>query len=334
MVGTITKLCQNTRKFDIDRGDNPREYVYAEDSPELAQFFTDVRTYCMEKIKKDPELFYPQDVEKLQRQEWMIRRFMTHHKGDKLDLEDPKKTADVVIKMMMWKKKMKLREMEPTAYPMEFFQIGIYGQAIMKSGEFLIHCNAGVYKKESILTPHIKELILCMMERVDDELDGRRVVIFADMSGVPLRHADIGIIYFLTLVALNYYRRIVKRCIIYEAPWYMSPFISLILAISPRYKALLTKVDRHNLFDVLDPEDIPESLGGKLRTTFPPPEGCPSGREYAKRRGIPEKDLSKCLKLYGFKVGDADDSRENEKIENNKLDEKMTNLTIEDSIYQ
>jgi hypothetical protein len=139
-----------------------------------------------------------------------------------------------------------------------------------------------------------------MLEKVDDELDGRRVVIFLDLSGVPLRNADIGIIYYFTLVALNYYRRIVKRCIVYEAPWYLSPFISLILAISPRYKALLTKVDKSNLFDVLDLEDIPESLGGKLKTRFDPPVGCPTGKEYAKKRGIPEKDLKRCLKLYGY----------------------------------
>jgi len=143
-----------------------------------------------------------------------------------------------------------------------------------------------------------------MLEKVDDEMDGRRVVIFFDLSGVPLIYADIGIVYYITLVALNYYRRIVKRCIIYEAPWYLSPFISLILAISPRYKALLTKVDKSNLFDVLDPEDIPESLGGKLKTKFDPPEGCPSGMEYAKKRGIKEKDLKRCLKLYGYEVNE------------------------------
>lgn len=141
-----------------------------------------------------------------------------------------------------------------------------------------------------------------MIEKVDDELDGRRVVIFLDLAGVPLRNADIGIIYYFTLVALNYYRRIVKRCIVYEAPWYLSPFISLILAISPRYKALLTKVDKSNLFEVLDLEDIPEYLGGKLKTKFDPPVGCPTGKEYAAKRGIPEKDLIRCLKLYGYEV--------------------------------
>lgn len=165
-------------------------------------------------------------------------------------------------------------------------------------------CEAGLYKRDSVLTPHIKELVHSMLERIDNELNGRRVVIFVDLSGIPLRNADIGIIYYFTLVALNYYRRIVKRCIVYEPPWYLSPFISFILAISPRYKALMTRVDRNNLFDVLEPEDIPESLGGKLQTRFDPPEGCPSGREYAARRGIREKDLVRCLRLYGFESDD------------------------------
>ena len=152
-----------------------------------------------------------------------------------------------------------------------------------------------------------------MLERIDNELDGRRVIIFADLSGVPLKHADIPMIYFLTLVALNYYRRIVKRCIIYEMPWYASPFASLILAISPRYKALLTTVNKDNLFDVLDPEDVPESLGGKLKTKFDAPAGCISGREYAKKRGLREKDLVKCLRLYGF-----EDENENETNQSDK----------------
>lgn len=139
-----------------------------------------------------------------------------------------------------------------------------------------------------------------MIEKIDNELNGGRVIIFLDLSGVPLRNADISIIYYFTLVALNYYRRIVQRCIVYEAPWYLWPFISLILAISPRYKALLTQVDKNNLFEVLDPEDVPVTLGGKLDTHVDPPEGCWSGAEYARNRGIPEKDMIRCLELYGF----------------------------------
>lgn len=149
-----------------------------------------------------------------------------------------------------------------------------------------------------------------MIEQIDNELDGRRVVIFLDLSGVPLRNADIGMVYYITLVALNYYRRIVKRCIVYEAPWYLSPFISMILAISPRYKALLTKVDRNNIFNVLPLEDIPQSLGGKLQTKFIGPEGCVSGTDYAARRGITKKDLERCLALYGF-THNNDDSETN-----------------------
>jgi hypothetical protein len=227
--------------------------------------------------------------------------------------------------------------MKPNGYPREFFLLGLYGQAVTRNGEFMVHAtgesglhhvtlqrlatdsqflvshsesSAGLYKRESVLTPHIKELVHCLLERIDHELNGRRIVIFADLSGVPLRNADISIIYYFTLVALNYYRRIVKRCIVYEPPWYLSPFVSFILAISPRYKALMTRVDRTNLFDVLDPEDVPESLGGKLKTRFDPPEGSPSGREYARRRNIREKDLVRCLKLYGF-----DDEDENANTE-------------------
>ena len=169
-----------------------------------------------------------------------------------------------------------------------------------------------------------------MIEQIDNELDGRRIVIFLDLSGVPLRNADIGMVYYITLVALNYYRRIVKRCIVYEAPWYLSPFISMILAISPRYKALLTKVDRNNIFSVLQPEDIPESLGGKLCTKFLGPEGCISGVEFASRRGIAKKDLDRCLALYGFcktqecnnndnKSDTASDSKSNSDVESESV---------------
>ena len=140
-----------------------------------------------------------------------------------------------------------------------------------------------------------------MIERIDNELDGKRVIIFLDLSGVPLRNADISIIYYFTLVALNYYRRDCSTMYrVRKPPWYLWPFISLILTISPRYKALLTQVDKNNLFEVLDPEDIPVSLGGKLDTNVAPPENCLSGVEYAAKRGIPEKDMIKCLELYGF----------------------------------
>jgi len=114
--------------------------VDADESPELAKFFQDVKTICLDKIEQEPDLYYSEDVEKLKNKEWVIRRFMAHHKGDKLESEDVNKTAETVIKMMSWKKKMALRSLKENDYPREFYEIGLYGQGIMKTGEFLIHC--------------------------------------------------------------------------------------------------------------------------------------------------------------------------------------------------
>lgn len=108
-LNSITKLGPKKGEFDVDFNDDERHYVRSQDSPELRKFFSDVRRLCLSKISKDPELYYPQDVEKLQRQEWVIRRFMTHHKGDQLHTEDPMKTSETIIKMMLWKRKMNLR---------------------------------------------------------------------------------------------------------------------------------------------------------------------------------------------------------------------------------
>lgn len=105
----ITKLGPKKGEFDVDFNDDERHYIRSQESPELNKFFSDVRTVCLGKVSKDPELYYPQDVDKLQRQEWMIRRFMTHHKGDQLHTEDVTRTSETIIKMMQWKRKMNLR---------------------------------------------------------------------------------------------------------------------------------------------------------------------------------------------------------------------------------
>lgn len=140
-VGYITKLPSNNSKLpDPDYDESERCYVRIQDSEELAHFFQTVRSLALEKINQDPSLVYPQDIEKLKYQEWIIRRFMTHHKGDKLETEDPRKTADTIVRALMWKKKNRVRDSKPTEYPREFFQIGLYGQAINRKGEFLIHC--------------------------------------------------------------------------------------------------------------------------------------------------------------------------------------------------
>ena len=110
-LAPITKLGPANGKFDIDFNDNERHYVRSEESEELRQFFADVRSLCLAKVCKDPELYYPQDVDKLQHQEWTIRRFMTHHKGDRMHTEDALKTSETIIKMMQWKRKMNLRGM-------------------------------------------------------------------------------------------------------------------------------------------------------------------------------------------------------------------------------
>lgn len=299
--GEITKLPPNRSGLpDLDYSDSPSSFVRACDSPELNDFLNSVRHVTLDKMLTNASLYYEEDIDKVKTNEWIIRRFMTHYKGDKLHCEDVDKTSDAIIKALQWKKKHKVREGNPSDFPREFYLIGLYRQAINPLGEFIIHCEASIYQRHSVITPHLKQLVLLMLERIDNELDGRRIVIFLDLSSVPLRNADIPLVYFLAMVALNCYRRIVKRCIVYEAPWYLSPFISMILAISPRYKSLLTKVDKSNLFSVLSPEEIPVSLGGKLDTKFDPPEGCISGKEYAEKHGISQKHLKECLQLYGF----------------------------------
>lgn len=140
-LGYLTKLPLNHSKLpDPDYNETDRCYVRVQDSEELSHFFHSVRTLVLEKVKEDVSLVYPEDVEKVKHQEWIVRRFMAHHKGDKLESEDANKTAETIYRALLWKKKNRVRDAKLTDYPDEFFKIGLYGQAINRQGEFLIHC--------------------------------------------------------------------------------------------------------------------------------------------------------------------------------------------------
>lgn len=143
MKAQLAAFALNHQQYDPNR-----HYVKAEDSPDLQAFFKEVRELCLDQIEimgiEKPNLFYKEDVEKVKKQEWLIRRFMAHHKGDKLGEENPKKTADTIVKCLLWKKKMRLREMKPDEYPKEFYQCGIYGRALTRDGETLIHITGNI----------------------------------------------------------------------------------------------------------------------------------------------------------------------------------------------
>lgn len=277
-------------------------FVETEDSPELKEFFQEVRNICNERISANPSLFYTEHVVQLHRSEWMIRRYMNRLEGDQIQSEDASKTAEAIIQMMLWKKEMRVKEISIESFPREFFMMGIFGQGSTPTGEPVIHINVGIFRKDAFMTPYIKEFVISLLERIEDEMEGKRINLFLDFTGVSLKNTDIEMTYWLTVIEGSYFRRIIKKCIVYAAPWYLSPFISFVLSVSPRCKEFLIKVDKNNLFDVLNPEEVPVSLGGRLETKYDPPEGCPSARRFSESRNIEEKDMNRCLKKYGISV--------------------------------
>jgi len=260
-----------------------------------------VRDQLVKEANKCIEEIYPEDLIRFKQSDLQVKRFIVRVRAQSSD-NIVRPAVDAILENLRWRKRVMIRERTMETFPREFFQVALIGEAIEpRNHNKILYINCKTYRRQPELIPHFFSFGNALFDRIDRDLDGKRMVLFLDMSGMSIANADINFLrYYMSLLTYEFPLSL-ERTFIYDPPWYLKHLISVVLALFP--KKLVKNVfllDRKSALEIFGEEGLPKDAGGQLETYIHPPSKCPSADEYVKLYNLPKQVVEKAKKDYGI----------------------------------
>jgi hypothetical protein len=244
--------------------------------------------------------FYESDLSRVRTSDWQVKRFIVKAKATVGEKNAVTKAKDDMIQNLMWRKDVKIMERPESTFPADFFRANLIGAAECPvTGKKVIYINTKVYRKISELTDSFYAFGHAFLDRIDREADGKRFTLFLDLSQLELANADVQFLRYYMELMMYRFPLMLEQTFIYEPPWYIKPFISVVLKVFPKSMSKnVALLDKKSAIDQLGLDGIPEGAGGRLSTAIPIPDSVPTYGGYAKEHGIPIEAMEKARREY------------------------------------
>lgn len=268
--------------------------------PNKASVIDDVRNAVLRQAATHPEDFYEADLSRMRTSEWQVKRFIVKAHATGGENNAVTKAKEDLIQNLMWRKDVRIWERTESTFPDDFFRAGLIGAADCPiTGNKVIYINTKVYRKIPEMTEHFFAFGHTFLDRLDREAKGQRFTLFLDLSELELANADVHFLRYYMELMMYRFPLMLERTYLYEPPWYIRPFVSVVLKVFP--KSILKNVsmlDRKGAVDLLGLDAIPEGAGGRLCTDIPVPPSAPSSAVFAKQYGVPMEAIEKARREY------------------------------------
>lgn len=256
-----------------------------------------VRRSVLRRFRHDylPDSFYDDDIEKIRTNDWSIERFFVESK-------DVERTTDAIIKSLLWRKSIRIREIKPNDFPQEFFKTGLFEFGTCKStGQRMLYLRANKYRRIPELTEHLFQLGNCMFEQLDQELKGSRMSAFLDVSGLSIENADVAFLHHFLDLMFDYFPNCLEKVYVYEVSWFLKPVLYLLLKVLPdRFTKIVTVISHRNALLHISQDFLPITAGGTMETNVEVPPDSKSLEEFMRLHGLSESVVTKAKKVYNL----------------------------------
>lgn len=249
-----------------------------------------------------PDDYYPEDVDRWLNSDWQIKRFQVAARATcstKNEDEMINATVDLILKNFKWRKDERVNEVSEKDFPEEVFRTKILGFGVAPCGRNIFYINAKLYHKFPEITKNFQDYARTIIEKLDRQLNGKRLTMFLDCSGISLSNADVSFFKYIVGLLTYQYPLSLEQTFIYSPPWYIEPLISLVINVLP---AKITKnvatLNKSNALKLLGEEGVPEGAGGKLDTEICTPKGAILLDDYITRHNLSRVAVNNALRAY------------------------------------
>ncbi len=273
-------------------------------SPKEYEQVTRVRAQFMEKVAKEPTLFYPEDINLVKTNEWWTLRFIKWNRGN----ED--KALKQMVSAFKWRKSFGLHDRNVNDIPNEFAKAAaIFPYGYDHKGRPIIYLRIKVYRKINQLVLFFQQFVAGIVNHIDGEGGRQGFVIVWDVTGLGLINFDADFLQYLVSLLQNYYPYGLRYSIVYNMPKVLRPLWSMtkfFLGSTVNTFTFCNSVEE--LEKYIPSKWLLRYMGGQSDfdfTDFEEVRGAPSVYEVAAKYNFTEADCIKYLKIFEENIKEA-----------------------------
>ena len=264
-----------------------------------------VRSRVFELISENNETIDKLDIERIERSDDMIKRFLMIDENYGSDGPvNVDRAARRIRRTLRWRREFGINRMQLSDFPVEFYKAKIFTFAITNGR--LIACiranryrNLGSAVRKAVIdsvTFGMDRMITKFAEEYEDGIVGLKPIIIFDMTGMGMAQIDLKIMTTSVQLVMTHYPMTLHSFWIWGLPRFCTPVISLFMKALPDSVSSRIHVrDLESASAEIGIENVPKFLGGEspIEMTCDVPEKGPSFEEFGKSYNINEKDVQR-----------------------------------------
>ncbi|CAG2178165.1 unnamed protein product, partial [Oppiella nova] len=224
------------------------------------ELVAELRQKAVERCEKSPDLYYSEDVERLKRDDWSVRRYLHQHKSK----PDVQKGLEALDKALKWRKAYGVRELKDTDFAREgYTSVGAIIYGVDHNGTPIMIMRGKVSKKIKSWMKLAHQFLVYLVEKVDNSNEGK---------------VNSSIIFKMQTVLEAVY----KMC----KSW-----------LNEEQNKYVYLTGKKTITEYVDQDQLPDFLLGTNKTPYrTAPDGAPTAHELAEKLGIKPEKADKLVK--------------------------------------
>lgn len=285
------------KTFQLGRVLGLRNLASAQLSQSWEREVRKVTKAVIEKAKRSPRLYDTRDVQKLQSDPALARRFLRLN-ADQRDVNT--EALKELVAYLHWRKAESINDIQQSDIPGEFHEWGLFNaHHDTQSGTTNFYIRGEFFQRNPPWNGALHQALQLYMERALEQKgwgEQLSIRVYQDHRGTSATEADMGFVFGL-VNALTKYPDACEACFFLDVPWLGLPMFYAAATILPaRYAKLAQQIDRRGLLQQLSPAKVPDFMGGTLKLDYTAPEGCSTLAEQARKRRISDASLRRMEK--------------------------------------
>ncbi|XP_054167726.1 motile sperm domain-containing protein 2-like [Oppia nitens] len=218
----------------------------------------------------EPDSYDSTDMDSLREaNDYIIRRFLA------VNDSDTDRTVSHLAETYRWRKSFPVRR-DFSQCGVEVFQCGaMFIHGVDREGRPVLYARVKTHVKIAELERLAQDIVVTTLEKLAQLGNDKGFTVVMDVSGAGLSNVDLKMVKFM-VQALHYYPEALQCILVVNVPTLIKPFMPIVrLILGSKYSHMLHIVNDRQLFDHIEPSQVPKYLGGDSNYDFTqPPTEC------------------------------------------------------------
>lgn len=127
-----------------------------------------IRNRILAEANQNPNLYEPEDLEQIKKNDWQIQRFLLECK---LDTDQ---SYELLRNAMKWRREEGIYQSSLVDFPAEYYQSGyIFRHGRDKNDAIVLYFRANIHRKTNEWNSRLKKFFIYQVEQIDRDCDGK-----------------------------------------------------------------------------------------------------------------------------------------------------------------